>query len=209
MANNDVYQVVDKQLFAGQEVLNVYFFKMTDAPAGYTDASAVTAGFIANLLPTILTCQTADVLHTSIKARNLYNVSDAHEELVSEIGEDEAGYQNVFDAYGIRLVGDNAAVRGGSKRYAGVQDDAVEDGVVISLAIQGFLSDLATALATGVPFGLLDAGTLVPVIVKRLLIGGNYELPTNSGDAILSVIVDSLVDALVTSQVSRKVGRGA
>jgi hypothetical protein len=89
-----------------------------------------------------------------------------------------------------------------------VADDDVEDGVVTSSTMLTHLNDLATALSTTLNFGLLDAGTLIPVIVKRILIGDEYTLPTSAEEAILSIVVDALFDAFITSQVSRKVGRG-
>lgn len=208
MSNFDVYQLVDTQLLAGQKCLNVYFYQMTDAPAGYTDAAAVTAGFIANMLPLIKATQVTDLTHISVKASNLFDDSDAHEELISIAGTADAGYNTTFDSFGFRLTGDNAAVRSGSKRIAGVTDSAVTDGVVTNAPLLVGLNALAAAMAAPVDFGLLDAGSLLPVIVKRILTAGEYGLPTSLEEAVLSFVFDALFDTFITSQVSRKIGRG-
>jgi hypothetical protein len=113
MAIGDVYQVVDTQELAGQKCLNVYFFKMTAETLGTGNAAGVVDGFIANMLPLITVTQVSEVTHTSVKATNLFDAADAHEELISEPGLQTGGYNTTFDAYGFRLVGDNATVRGG------------------------------------------------------------------------------------------------
>lgn len=205
--NGDVYQVVDTQVFNGQTCLNVYFYKATDVPLG-ADASDVTAAFIETVLPTLTPLQVNDVVHTSIKATNLFDPTDQNEELISTAGEGSGDPLGTFEAYPFRLIGDNASVRSGSKRIAGVPEDATTNGVVTASGVITDLDATAAILAAGVLFGLLDAGTLVPVIVKRLLVDGEYILPDNAGDAVLSNVVDALFSPLVTSQVSRKVGRG-
>lgn len=208
MPINDVYQVVDTMEFAEQKCINVYFYKMTSATIDGDNAEEVVEGFVAGMIPLITACQTSDINHTSVKATNLFDPTDQFEALISEPGLDSAGFNSTFDAFGFRLVGDNAAVRSGAKRVPGVQDDAAVDGVIVGAGVLGALNDLADAFASNVLFGLLDAGTLVPVIVKRLLVGGDYVLPTSIEDAVLSVVTDALLNALVTSQTSRKVGRG-
>jgi hypothetical protein len=181
---------------------------MTTATIDGADAAEVCEGFIAGIIPLMQAVQTDSVIHTSVRATNLFDATDAHEELISEAGELTGGAESTFNAYGFRLNGDNAAVRNGAKRVAGVWDDGTAGGVVTDGGLLGDLNTLATAFASNVLFGLLDGGTLVPVIVKRILSGGDYTLPTSLGDAVLSVVVDALVNTLITSQTSRKIGVG-
>jgi len=208
MAVNDVYQVVDSQELGGQRCLNVYFYQMHTPPTGYTGAAAVVDGWVTNMLPLIIPVQVEGLNHISVKATNLFDPSDAHEELISVPGTQAHDQNTNFDAYGFRMTGDNATVRSGSKRYAGVSDDGVDQGIVTDGTLLGLLNDLATGLVGDVPFGLLDAGALAPVIVKRILVGGEYTLPTSLEEAVLSFVIDALFDTFITSQVSRKVGRG-
>lgn len=203
----DVYQIVDSGTMIGQKVLNVYFYKLVATPAGFVGAEDVAQAYVDQVLPDVVAIQTADVLHQSVKATNLFDETDAHEILVSEPGVAGSDSQGTFEAYPFRLVGDNAAVRAGAKRYPGVEDSFVSDGVVTDVDILALLNDLADKLADTLTFGI-GVSLLDPVIVKRILLGGNYTLPTTPEDAILSVVTDVLFDTLVTSQVSRKVGRG-
>jgi len=202
-----VYQIVDTAEMAGQKVLNVYFYKVTSSVLG-ADASDVTAAFIDQMLPLIVDCQCDDLVHTSIIATNLFDEADRNEALISVPGTNGTASMGTFEAFGYRLSGDNAAVRGGSKRYASVSEGSVEDGVVTETTTLGFLTDLGIQLSAAMLWGTLDGGTLAPVIVKRILDAGHYRLPTTTGEAVLSNVIDAIFSPLVTSQTSRKVGRG-
>jgi len=209
MAIGDIYQIVDTQEEAGQKALNVYFYKVQSASVTDNDAGSVVAAYIATILPGIAAFQNNDVVHVSVKAQNLFDEADAHEELISVAGDrGEGEILGTFEAVGFRLVGDNASVRSGAKRFAGIDETAVTDGVIDSEVIIGLLDAAAGLLFADLPWGLLAAETLIPVIVKRILTGDEYRLPTNSGEAVVSRITDALWSPIVTSQVSRKIGRG-
>lgn len=206
-AIGDVYQIIDTQEMAGQKVLNVYFYKVTLSVLG-ADASDVTAAFIDQMLPDIVAVQATDVVHTSVKATNLFHDTDVNEALISEPGILGDASLGTFEAYPFRLAGDNGSVRGGAKRIAGVTEDGISDGVVTDAGLLTTLTNLGIQLSAAMLWGTLDGGTLAPVIVKRILDAGNYRLPATSGEAVLSNIIDAIFSPLVTSQTSRKVGRG-
>jgi hypothetical protein len=209
-AINDVYQVIDTQMVNGQQALNVYFYRVQSTTLG-ANASDVVTAFIEQILPSIVAFQQSEVVHTSVAAKNLYDETDAHEELISTAGSVATGdMMTNFVAYPFRMVGDNAAVRSGSKRYAGVGETGTTDGVVTDATLLGLLDDMADALALVVNYGLLSAGELIPVIMARILVSqGVYRLPANQGEATFSNIVDALFSPLVSSQTSRKIGVGA
>jgi hypothetical protein len=204
----DVYQVTDTMVLLGQTCQNRYHYEVTATTAG-ADAEDVLLAWIDDVYPNVLAVQPADVVHTSIRVHNLFDETDAFEELVNDAGTLGVGdVPSAFTAYGFRLVGDNAAVRSGSKRIAGTLENAATDGVVDDATILGLLDDLATQIAVTMLFGLLDAGTLAPVIVGTILDAGTYRLPANQGEAVLSSITDVLFNPVITSQVSRKIGVG-
>ena len=209
MAVGDVYQVVDTMDFAGQKALNVYYFNMSSGSVtdGH-DAEQVAQAYVDTYVPAITAVQCSQAVHVSVKATNLFDDTDAHEILISAPGGGGPDYSNTFDAYGFRMVGDNATVRSGAKRIPGCEDVAATDGVVTDTTTLDNLNALATVMSAITSFGTDLLGHLEPVIVKRLLVGGEYKLPTSLGEAVLSFVTDVLLDALVTSQVSRKVGRG-
>lgn len=204
----DVYQVTDKSVFQGQECMNVYFFQ-AQSDVGTPDASDVSAAFIGQLLPLILDIQNGDVLHTEIRVANLFNPSDVDVAAISEAGtySTSSDLLSIFNAVGFRLQQDNGAVKNGSKRYCGQDEGEVTDGVITDAGIGANLDLLADELAATLNHGIIP--TFVPAIIKRLLIGGDYVLPDNLGDAVIGYVVEAVWDALITSQVSRKIGSGA
>lgn len=207
-ATGDVFQLIDRQTVRGQEVLNVYFYQQAAATAG-NGAEQLVTSWIDQMLPSVLLFQATDVLHSSVEAKNLFNESEAYTELISEPGgSGSSDLMTTFNAVGFQLIGDNAAVRDGAKRYAGIYDGAVQDGVITDGTVIPQLDDVAELLATGLLVGLAP-DVFLPVIVGRILSGGVYRLPTNSGEAVVSQVIDALWNPEVTSQVSRKVGRGA
>lgn len=203
----DVLQLVDEQVQDSQQVLNVYFYRL-DTPVVGNAAQMLVASWVDQVLPDIVDWQASDIVHTSVTAKNLFNEAEEYTELMSVPGDRDVDVFPPFNAVGFRLIGDNAAVRDGQKRFAGVPEDSAEDGVFDDAGFLAAMTALAVTLATGLPIGL-DIDALMPVIVGRILSGGSYRLPTNSGEAVLSNIVDALFNIDVTSQTSRKIGRGA
>jgi hypothetical protein len=209
MAVGDVYQVVDEQVMFGQVCMNVWFFRMATAPTGEESAIDVANAFITEFLPFVTALQSTTVEHRSIRVTNLYDPGDVHEELVSVTGDADGDVHGTFEAYALKMTGNNGAVRPGSKRIVGVTEAASTDGVVDDSATLALLGDLATAATLGIVYGTGSAGTLASVIVKRIFDDPNYRLPANIGETVLSLVVDTVFRALVTSQVSRKVGVGS
>lgn len=209
MAVGDVYQIVDTQIQQQQTCLNVYYYKVTSESITDNKAADVVTAYITTVLPAVAATQDDDVTHTSVSAKNIFDDTDAHEELISVGGGLGTGeILGTFEAVGFRLIGDNASVRNGAKRYPGITESGVTDGVITQTALITALNALAAVLFADLPWGLLAAEVLIPVIVKRNKVGSEYELPTSPETAVLSHIIDALWSPVVTSQVSRKVGRG-
>lgn len=205
---NDVYMVIDKQVLAEQEVLNVYFYRQNSVDTTWT-AVDMTDSFIGQVLPAVAAIQSDRVLHTAVSAVNLFNPSDLHEAAVSVPGDlPSADDAATFDAVGFKLVQDNGLVKNGAKRYAGMPDAEAHDGVIDDTDYLALLATLSAALT-----GTLDIGILsvwVPSIVKRILVSaGKYRLPENQGEAVVGSITDAILNIFQTSQVSRKIGVGA
>lgn len=208
MANLDVYQIVDKSLFQGQECLNVYFYQARNV-LGAPTALDMSDAYIGQLLPAVLDIQNADLLHTEIRVQNLFDPADVHVEAISEPGVGGAGddLMPIFNSIAFRLVGDNGAVRNGAKRYAGLTEGQFTDGVVTGAGYIAVLDDLADLLFDTLLFGVIEQ--FVPVIVKRILVGSDYVLPSSLVEATLSSVIDAIWTPLATSQVSRKIGSGS
>ena len=209
MANLDIWEVIDVQDFDGQEVLNVYFYRSDNLGDVGGTAEDLANSWVDNVLPEIADMQNAALTHVSVNVRNLYNDADTFELPISVPGEVTVAGDHlpVFTAVPFRLVHANGAIKPGSKRLAGISEDAQADGVVNVGAYITLLNETADALLASLPhLSVIDVW--YPVIVKRILDGGNYRLPENVGEAVFGVLTDVLWDALLTSQVSRKIGVG-
>jgi hypothetical protein len=209
VAYNDVWQITDKQRLFGQRVDNTYFYRNNQIGEGGLNSEDLANTWVSDVLPTILAIQPTELVHEQLVVQNLFNVADYFALALSEVGETGSGDATMpsFNAYGFSLVQDNGAIKNGSKRIAGVQEAAQEEGVITNATYMGFLDDIADILIATLIEGILP--TWVPTIVKRILVTpGIYRLPANSGEAVLGSVVEAVWNTLVTSQVSRKVGVG-
>ena len=207
MAFQDCYELVDVSTWYGQEVLNVYFYQQNNALNPGVTASDVVDGYLATVLPALLPLQVSGVVHTEIRCRNLFNPADNHIRAISEAGTNlGTDGTNAFDAISFTLVQDNGAVRNGRKRYAGAAEDFATNGVVDNAGAITLLNALGDALIEH--FFILAADIFRPVVLKRVLDGGEYRLPASLGEAVIGMVTDAVWQALVTSQVSRKIGDG-
>lgn len=208
MALNDVYQLVDVMSYDGQQMLNVYFYQQRAAILAGDIPQQLADAFVDVVLPDILEIQTTDVSHTEIRVTNLFNPSEVATSLISEAGA-RAGddTEAPFVAMGFRLRQDNGALRNGSKRIGGVYSTIDTDGVVVDSGTITRLLAIGVSLVLGLDAGIV-ANAFLPVIVGRILEGGDYRLPANIGEAVIGTVVDALYNANTTSQTSRKIGVG-
>lgn len=208
MALNDVYEVIDVQQYDGQKMLNVYFYQQRAPLLAGNIPQQLADTFETNVIPVVALMQTGDVLHTEIRVRNLFNESEAALSPISIAGTSSAEDTAApFVAVGFRLRQDNASLRNGAKRIGGAGDTFDSDGVISSGGAVAAAIAVGAAMILGLDVGVVSDAFL-PVIVKRLLDGGNYRLPENSGESVIGTVVDALFNANTTSQVSRKIGRG-
>lgn len=219
MAVGDLYEVTDEQRVLGQLVVNVYHYRQAlDFLVGPpTVAEELASGWIAQKLPAILPCQAGDAVHTSVKVRNLFDSADQYTELISLAGLYAGGGNQeilpAFNAVSFTMNGDNAAVRPGHKRLAGIPEPTQSDGVIVDPGFAANCQAAAAAMSSPVTVGLvIQDPVFVPVVIKRVREGteGNYtyRLPANSAEAIVSQIAVAAFNALITSQISRKIGIG-
>lgn len=218
MALDDVYEIVDVQSLYGQEVLNVYYYQqdILFLPVFPTIAQSLADRFQAEILPSLLACQTGDILHTAIRVRNLFDDSDAYEKPVSAPGTGWAASSSTVPAFtsiGVTLAGDNAAVRDGAKRIAGTLNTPT-DGIITDATLLGALNTLMTELEDWITDGGgVPTDIWKPVVVKRVRSGApgayEYRLPENLAETVLSNVVDALYALVMTTQISRKIGVGA
>lgn len=219
MAVGDLYELTDVQTFQGQLVVNVYYYhqELEFVPGPPTRAQVLAENWVTQKLPSVTGCQAGDVTHTSVSVRNLFDPGDQFEKLISVTGNYAGGGNQetlpAFNALSFTLSGDNAAVRSGKKRLAGIPEPTQSDGVIVDPGFVANGAALSAALAGYVTVGaVIQDNVFAPVVIKRVRTGtpGNYQyrLPQTSAEAVISRIAAAAFDLLVTSQLSRKIGVG-
>jgi hypothetical protein len=207
MAFHDCFELIDEQTYQGQKCLNVYFYQNNNVGAGGLTASDLVDDWIAGVLPKVKAMQETTLVHTRIRCRNLFDISDHHIRDISV-----AGTYSITDPYpiyvsiGFKETSDNGAVKNGSKRIAGIDETVAANGVVTLAGMLTNMTNFATQLAATIQHTAVN--TWLPIIIKRLLVGGEYELPDNLGDAVIGAVVSAVGQTLLTTQNSRKIGVG-
>lgn len=221
MGVGDVYELVDVQTLAGQEVLNVYQYQQIGAvvPISPTPNTAAVLAYEftqADVFGCIRGNQSPELEHTAIRVRNLFDGSDVYDLVGSWPGLSggDPSIDTTFNALGFIETLDNGLVRPGHKRYAGLCDDAQEDGVFTSSGGLTLAAACAVALAQNIQVGLIiRTDGFEPGVCKRVRSGtpGDYEyrFPSSTGELVWGKIIEAAFRVLLTSQVSRKIGVGA
>lgn len=217
MAVGDVYELICEQLYGTSTVLNVFFYEQISIvlPAeGFTIGGLLAEQWDEQVGSVIRTIQNQDVTHVEVRARNLFDATDAGVYPVSETG--LVGTSNgmgPFVAMAFSLKGANPAVKNGAKRFVGVDESGQTDGIMVQPEMIAGAEDVAEALAANVTAGdVIPTDTWAPTIVQRVRSGSpgayEYRLPENVGETVLSRIASALFNIVLSSQVSRKYGRG-
>lgn len=205
---NDVYQLIDKQMFGQQNLENVWFFERL-VPDG--NAADLIDAFISDLLPAIRLIQGAGLYHSQITCQSLGDLSDFDTRVTNVFGSGGAGdLLPSFNAVGYSLKPATRAVRPGSKRFAGILEAVVTNGSIIEPTYVANVEALRILLDDNVVGA--DA-EYQPVIVKRVKKdtppGSKYPfayyLPTTDGELVLGLVKQALTNTEITSQVSRKI----
>lgn len=163
----DLLQVVDKQSYLGQEILNVYMYRVTSITGlvgNYLELIA--EWFNDNVVPAITPIQVDVLTHTSIEARNLSNNLDFFELPSGLTGEVAAASDNLapsFVTVGFQLIRESLATRNGYKRFSGLNDLQIQGNLFIISPADA--DAIEAALASDIVLSLVTVAE--PVIVRR------------------------------------------
>lgn len=196
----DLLQLVDNQSYLGQQVLNVYYYRVT-AALGIADPylNLLNDYWEEHVLAPILAVQVDALTHNSREWRNLSNNTDlfsANEVIPGNVSVSDAVSMPSFASLGFLLRRESLVTRNGYKRFAGLPDDAVSGN-----AWTGSVPDLTAielALAADLNIGLLSVAE--PVIVKRPIAAPVASFDYSS--------IGSAQFRGIGTQNSRKAGRG-
>lgn len=198
---SDLIQLTDRQTYLGQECLNVYFYR---APSGYsgdgTEYLPLLESFRDDILPAIAEIQAPGLEHYELVIRNLSNGLDEIALPVavpgSYIETGTSTFLPPFMANSFQLNRVSLATRNGRKRYAGVTEGMISNGISI---LSSVLTDAVNVVLVQ---SILDGDDVpfVPIIVKR-------PIPAPGGVYVYSQVGSATYKG-VSTQNSRKIGHG-
>jgi hypothetical protein len=191
----------------GQELENTYFFEHS---VGTGSAVQLNLDFESEWLPLIQALQVADIVTVALASYNMGDLGDFSTLPVNTDGNyGDVPRKPLFTAVGYSWKLNTRAVRGGSKRIAGVPSEVANEDTITSGAYITAME--ALRLAYDAPL-VGAADTWAPIVVKRVktAITGTtptqyrYTLPVPPADATIGQVVEVLTTTALTSQVSRK-----
>jgi hypothetical protein len=174
MQIGEVAELVHEQTYLGQQVNNVYFFQ---AGAGTDTLTDLATWFETIVVPVIKQFQNDLVSHVNLRLRNLMDTGETYEEPLTGTGAGTSGLVELpsFIAGQIRLDHATAGVRPGFKRYVGLTEGHIEDGLLTAANLTQ-LDNIATQLINPLPSG---PGNWSHVILNRVC-----ETPNPDPDAV-------------------------
>lgn len=125
-ALGDLLQATVKQTYLGQQVLNVYNFRVTSITGLTGNYLELFCLFIDGAINDVVApIQLNSLVYTEIEARNLSNGLDFHIEPLTRTGDRTDSGNNAVPSFvsaGFQLIRESLATRNGYKRYAGLDD---------------------------------------------------------------------------------------
>lgn len=163
----DLIQVIDNQVYLAQQVLNVYYYRIT-ATLGLGDGylSDMNAWFGDVVLDAVTGIQLEGVQHVSREWKNLSNGVDLFVDGTVVDGQIAGAFSTYLPSYvslGFILRRESLATRNGYKRLAGISDTLVNGNDYVGSAPA--LAAIESAFAADVTDGL--ATIAEPIIVRR------------------------------------------
>jgi hypothetical protein len=196
---------------AGQQILNVFAYEVTDAADAVPDSYYGAArGFYFLFANTIRTLQTTALQHLRTECTPLVGIEQGiFANPTPVLGSDVGQPLPTMNAASIQLVRTTRLTRHGWKRFGGLTEGGVtlNDLTAASLAI---LNDVITDVMnpTGVNFPQIDDGgnTIGSFVAVPVIVGDPVPPATTFR---INLVSSCIPKSQVTTQNTRKVGRGS
>lgn len=201
-----------QQTLASQKIVNVWFFRGSNALTPFPTLATVGLQFESQYLPKINAVQSIDVINQFLTV-NLFNLGGTQFILPltggGTRGTSPADTLPSFCAYGYTFGVETNITRPGGKRIAGCLESDQTDGLINAGGFTTTAQNLADEMNN--PMTVLGE-LLVPVVVKRVRTGTSpnyeYRLPVNLAESNYNDILICDLNPTVRSQVSRRIGSG-
>lgn len=203
IGTNNVLEVRTRSSLLGQTCRNVFHYRVVSTEA-LVDEQHVAEQFALWYNIHINTILNPAAVLEQVMVLNLTNGVGLGDAAVNQPGDHAGAVLPPFVAAGFRLNRATQTTRHGYKRFSGINEEDVANGVYVSGAVSLF-EDVATALFESVIVtGTVDLDFEIhPIIVGRSLVEGTYVIDLTRTNEIASVTV---LDP--TTQNTRKFRRG-
>lgn len=166
----DLIQISDKQQYLGEDLLNVYYYRVTSL-TGLTEPylEAIGDWFVTNVITPVKAIQNPSLVHTLLEVRNLSNNIDFYEDPVNIPGTQPAGAGVPLASWytvNFKLIRESLVTRNGSKRFSGLNEGYANGNTYTIDA--GPRAAIEEALAEDIVLGIVTVAE--PVIVKRPIV---------------------------------------
>lgn len=205
-SNTSLFEIRDEQAWAGQVVLNRYYYLVPPTVVFTPSWSSVAAAFDDLILQNLVALQDNSLFHqqlvvTQINAIDNFGVYVPTNDQGLLVESQMPNYTSV----GIQLTRSTRETRSGRKRFGGLTEEQV-DGNVLTSSAQTNWDTFA---------GLLADTLVVPVgdDPEPVIIGNIYD--TDTGELLpvqawtYNFLAGAVVQQFLTTQNSRKIGRGS
>lgn len=166
-ALGDLLRVIDQQAYLSEEVLNIYYYRVTSVTGFTNDGYAsILDWFEENILTPVAAIQNARLNHNKLTIMNLTNgvdLLDRVEDVDGTFTSDEADDLPSYVSQGFRLIREVLTTRNGYKRYSGMC--AASQNGNVSNYTGSLRTDIEDGLKADVVVGIVTLAE--PVIVKH------------------------------------------
>lgn len=201
--NLDIIQLTILGMLQGQQVLNVFHYRMENVSGGAINIAPMIPLWFINYDTGVLAKLSEDLVISNIIGKNLSNPIQIYEANVTANGDKLQESLPVHDTVSVKLLRTSGITRNGRKAFSGlVETDTADGNVTLTPSeisdIEDFCSDTVNYANPGDPMITVD---FRPVIVGRTLdVGGIYQLDL----AKINPIAGAQVNTRVGTQNTRK-----
>lgn len=159
MAVDEIFSVTTTYSYLGETMQNRFYYLQTLGPAG----AALLGSLIEDdIMPPVQAIQSDDVTYSFIVTLNLDDTGDFDTIAFGGLGQRTGDGMPPFTSWGYKLISSDRVLRAGGKRFGGVSETDVTDGVAdagVITALQGVANVLWIELADGP-----EDNTWIPVL---------------------------------------------
>jgi len=164
MATDDRFELILNGTVLGKNTRNVFYYLQSNGPTN--GAMILAQEWTAQHFDPLRALISTSAILTSVECKNLDNPEDFHvEDFGDETGNVAGDCMPPFVTFSFRYNRATLLVRNGAKRFAGVPESSVVNGVVPAGAVLTALQAFAELLDEPVTDGL--GATFIPVIMRK------------------------------------------